>query len=60
MVRGAGIAVRRGKVVQKSIGDHLRTRIGDTPGITAPDAFVGGLGEQAYPAAATALGFLSR
>jgi isoquinoline 1-oxidoreductase beta subunit len=64
VARGARITVKHGKVVQKSFGDYPWARIGDTPEITtvvvASDAPVGGLGELAYPAAAAALGFLSR
>ncbi|MEV6239877.1 molybdopterin cofactor-binding domain-containing protein [Lentzea sp. NPDC051838] len=64
VVRGARITVKQGKVVQKSFGDYPWARIGDTPEINvvvvASDAPVGGLGELAYPAAAAALGFLSR
>ncbi|GAA3636014.1 xanthine dehydrogenase family protein molybdopterin-binding subunit [Lentzea roselyniae] len=64
VVKGARITVKQGKVVQKSFGDYPWARIGDTPEINvvvmASDAPVGGLGELAYPAAAAALGFLSR
>ncbi|MEU0881942.1 molybdopterin cofactor-binding domain-containing protein [Lentzea sp. NPDC005914] len=64
VTRGARITVKQGKVVQKSFGDYPWARIGDTPEINvvvvASDAPVGGLGELAYPAAAAALGFLSR
>lgn len=64
VAQGARITVKQGKVVQKSFGDYPWARIGDTPEITvvvvASDAPVGGLGELAYPAAAAALGFLSR
>lgn len=64
VAQGARITVRQGKVVQKSFGDYPWARIGDTPEINvvvvASDAPVGGLGELAYPAAAAALGFLSR
>ncbi|KJK49666.1 hypothetical protein UK23_13015 [Lentzea aerocolonigenes] len=64
VAQGAQITVRQGKVVQKSFGDYPWARIGDTPEINVvvleSDAPVGGLGELAYPAAAAALGFLSR
>jgi isoquinoline 1-oxidoreductase subunit beta len=64
VAQGARITVKQGKVVQKSFGDYPWARIGDTPEINvvvvASDAPVGGLGELAYPAAAAALGFLSR
>ncbi|MET9630091.1 molybdopterin cofactor-binding domain-containing protein [Lentzea sp. NPDC006480] len=64
VAQGARITVRQGKVVQKSFGDYPWARIGDTPeievAVVASDAPVGGLGELAYPAAAAALGFLSR
>ena len=62
--KGARITVKQGKVVQKSFADYPWARIGDTPEINVvvvpSDAPVGGLGELAYPAAAAALGFLSR
>jgi len=62
--KGTRITAKQGKVVQKSFADYRWARIGDTPEINvvvvASDAPVGGLGDLAYPAAAAALGFLSR